>query len=713
MDNSAWLSLLPRLAHLYGVQTAYIDATQQRREASPASLLGVLQVLGAPLATLKDIPSALRQRRQELWQQVVEPVIVAWNGTPPPLRVRLPASATSSTLVAHLLEESGETHRWTWPPEALLTTHAAEVEGIRYIVKRFPLPVHLPWGYHRLTLEMPGQTVETLVISAPVQAFVPHHEEEHPAWGVFLPLYALHTRRGWGSGDYTALASLVQWVADLGGSVVATLPLLAAFLEEPCHPSPYSPISRLLWNEFYIDIASVPELHQCPEAQSLLASCPFQHQIETFRSAPLVDYRAQMLAKRQVLEALARWFLSHQHEVPERAASFSHFLQSHPWVADYARFRSVGEVQRTPWRAWPQHLKKGHIGEGDYARDIAFYYQYAQWLAHQQMEALAQKARERGVRLLLDFPLGVHPDGFDTWRERNLFAERASAGAPPDAFFSKGQNWGFPPLHPQRLRQQGYHYYIASLRHLLRYASILRIDHVMGLHRLFWIPQGLDPKDGVYVRYPAEEFYAILALESQRHQVVVVGEDLGTVPPEVRPAMTSHGLYRSYVFQYQLAPSPDQPLSPVPLRVIASLNTHDMPPFAAFWHGDDILDRRALGLLDDRGVAQEKAHRHALKDALITLLLREGWLRGNPNDPQAVLEACLALLAHSPAAFLVVNLEDLWLERRPQNVPGTTGERPNWQRKARYTFEEFTSMPQVVNILRHITLARPRAAHQP
>ncbi|MFN3974527.1 MAG: 4-alpha-glucanotransferase [Dehalococcoidia bacterium] len=707
MDSTGW-HLLPRLARLYGVQTAYTDAAQQRREASPTSLLAVLQALGAPLASLKDVPSALRQRRQELWRQMADPVIVAWNGTPLPLKVRLPASAASATLVAHLQDERGEVRRWEWPAQALLTTSAAQVEGVRYIVKHLPSPGSLPWGYHRLVLELPGQAVESLIISAPLKAFTPPPGEERPAWGVFLPLYALHTRRGWGSGDYAALAALAQWVADLGGSVVATLPLLATFLEEPCHPSPYAPVSRLLWNEFYIDIASIPELQHCPEAQSLLASPSFLRQIDAFSASPLVDYRALMGAKRQVLETLARWFQAHRQGIPQRATAFHRFLETHPWVDTYARFRAVYEKLRTPWQQWPSPLRTGQIVEGDYDPCRAFYYQYVQWLAHQQMDSVAQAARQRGIRLLLDFPLGVHPDGLDTWKERDLFVEGASTGAPPDAFFSKGQNWGFPPLHPQRLRQQGYRYYIASLRHLLSCAGILRVDHVMGLHRLFWIPKGMEAKEGVYVRYPAEEFYAILALESQRHRVVVVGEDLGTVPPEVRPAMACHALYRSFVLQFQLAPSPHQPLAPMPLQVVASLNTHDMPPFAAFWHGDDIEDRHALGLLDAAGVAREKAWRQTLKKALVTFLQREGWLTGNPNDPQRVLEACLALLAHSPAAFLIVNLEDLWLERQPQNVPGTTVERPNWRRKARYSLEEFIHLPPVVGTLRQIALARPR-----
>ncbi|MCS7206741.1 MAG: 4-alpha-glucanotransferase [Dehalococcoidia bacterium] len=710
MDRASTVALLHRLARLYGVQTAYTDASHHRRFASPEALLAVLRALGAPLATLNDLPSALRQRRQDLWRQTVEPVVVAWEGALPALRVRLPAAAEQATLVVHLATQSGMHHTWAWPLSALPTRQRAVVEGVPYVVKTLSLPVSLPWGYHRLTLEGPLGRAEGLVISAPLQAFTPP-PTDGPTWGVFLPLYALHTQDGWGAGDYTALRRLAEWVAHLGGSVVATLPLLALFLEDPCHPSPYSPISRLLWNEFYLDITAVPEVQTSSEARALLDT--LRREAHTGRSAPLVDYPAQMRAQRRVLEALARSFqTSLTHDTP-RARAFRQFLQTHPWVEAYARFRACGERLRTPWRAWPPPLRDGCASPPPDDLPSTFYHQYVQWLAHEQMDALAQQARQRGVRLLLDFPLGVHPDGFDTWWQRGVFVEGVSVGAPPDAFFSHGQNWAFPPMHPQHLRQQGYAYFRASLRHHLRCAGLVRIDHVMGFHRLFWIPAGMEAKEGVYVRYPAAEFYAILALESQWHRVVVVGEDLGTVPPEVRPAMARHGLLRSYVLPFHLTPTPARALARVPSRVVASLNTHDMPPFGAFWAGDDIRLRQALGLLDEVGAAREHRHRRTLKEALVSYLLRKGFLRGDPSDPLAVLEACLTFLAHSPAQFLVVNLEDLWLETQPQNIPGTTTQYPNWLRKARYSLDEFSRLPQVVNILDRVSRARPRPAQTP
>ncbi len=482
---------------------------------------------------------------------------------------------------------------------------------------------------------------------------------------------------------------------------------VAAFLGEPYEPSPYSPASRLFWNEFYLDLEGVPEFHRCPQAQDLASSDAVAREVRELRASRVVDYRRLMALKRRVLEAMARCLFS---QGGPRLEELRRFLREHPQVEDYARFRAVGEGLAAPWTRWPQRLREGRIGQGDYDEETAQLHLYAQWQAHQQVERLAGKARGAGHGLYLDLPLGVHPESYDVWRERGAFVQGVSAGAPPDSFFTKGQDWGFPPLHPEGLRRQGYRYFVAYLRHHLRHAGLLRIDHVMGFHRLFWVPQGLEPAQGVYVRYQPEEFYAILSLESHRHRAVVVGEDLGTVPGYVREAMGQHNVQRMYVVQYEVVPDSARVLRPVPPSSIASLNTHDMPTFAAFWQGLDIQDREALGLLDRAGVARERKARQAVGRALADYLRTLGWLKGSAGDTQAVLRACLYFLAASRARLVLVNLEDLWLETEPQNTPGTLTERVNWRRKARYTLEEFSKMPQVVEVLQEIDRIRRRAS---
>lgn len=694
---------LLELARLYGAQTAYYDVARRRRVASPEALVRVLQALGAPIAALGDVPAALRERRQALWRRGTEPVIMAWDGGPVRTEVRVPASDADGVVTCHLRRESGEASEWQVGLDDAPALRVEEVEGVRYVAKGLVVPGSLPLGLHRLTVQRGAQHWESAVIAAPGRTFGATHLGRANAWGVFLPLYALHSRRSWGAGDIADLEALVEWTASLNGQVVGTLPLLAQFLDVPFEPSPYAPVSRLFWNELYLDVTRLPEFERSTTAQALMASPAFQDEIGELRSRPYADYRRQMGAKRKVLQELATCLFQGPSE---RQAELRRYVAANPAAEDYARFRAACERQRVPWPSWPEPLRSGTLTPGDYDGEVYRYHLYVQWAMQEQLASLVERARGRGVQLYLDLPLGVHPHGYDVWRERAIFAHGVSAGAPPDSFFTKGQDWGFPPLHPERLRDQGYRYLVACLEHHLRLAGLLRVDHIMGLHRLFWVPNGMEPRDGVYVRYPAEELYAVLGLLSHRYRSAIVGEDLGTVPRYVRAAMGRHGVRRSYVLQYEVSPRPERALATPPRRSVAALNTHDMPLFAAFWRGRDIEDRRDLGLLDEEGVRESWAERHAIRQALARFLVHQGFLREATVDERDALRACLGYLAASPARTVLVNLEDLWLEEQPQNVPGTAAERPNWRRRARYGLEEFIAMADVVGVLRWIAKLR-------
>lgn len=703
-------ALLRQLASLFGVQTTYHDVTHCRRAASPEALFMTLRALGASVDSFHSVPNALRERRQALWKQYVEPVVVAWDGGPAELVVRVPADRTTGSLACHLMVETEDIRSWSCTVEELPTSEEVLIEGVRYVAKNLPLPGPLPWGYHRLTLEAYGGLFETMIISAPRKAYFSAEESSSRRWGVFLPLYALHSQRSWGGGDFSDLEALVKWTAGLGGGIVATLPLLAAFLDEPCDPSPYAPASRLFWNEMYIDVTRIPELKTCATAQALLESGEVQREIKTLHSSSLVDYRRQMGLKRKLLEELARYFFS---EARDRYALFQAFVEVCPRVEDYARFRAAGEQQQAPWPKWPERLRDGVLQDEDYDEDARRYHLYVQWVAEEQMKTLSEKIAASGVGLYLDLPLGVHPYSYDVWREHDAFALAVSGGAPPDVVFTKGQDWGFPPLHPEAIRQQRYRYYIAYLRHQLRHTDLLRIDHVMALHRLFWIPKGLEPREGVYVRYPAEELYAILSLESHRHRAEIVGENLGTVPGYVNSTMARHNVRQMYVVQYELTPGARRVLRPVPRGSVASLNTHDMPPFAAYWKCLDIEDRLTLGLLDSRGARIERKNRRSLQKTVEDFLARNGFLKAKAARARALLEACLVYLSTSQARVVLVNLEDLWLEREPQNVPGTAEQRPNWLRKARHSLERFCEMPGVLGTLREVNDGRKQGNRLP
>lgn len=694
---------LRRLAHLHGVQTAYYDTSGRRQFASPESLLATLRVLGVPLTRPDAAPAAVRERHQALWQRGLEPVTVVWDDTRPQVELRLAATQATGPVRCRLQDETDDVRQWDDNLDQLSTQQAVEVEGVPYVCKRLGLPAALPWGYYRFTCTTATQEYTAWIICAPKRAYASQQTTAQRQWGVFIPLYALHSERSWGAGDFADLEALMSWVGGLHGGVIATLPLLSAFLDQPCEPSPYSPASRLFWNELYIDVPHAPGFHNCPAAQSLVASPDFHNAIQTLREAPLVDYHRQMALKRQVLEVLAEHFFAapSQHQ-----AAFQAYLDTHPAAEDYARFRATGEHRRAPWPDWPARLRDGLLTSEDYEARAQRYHLYVQWVAHTQLRSLTEHGARAGVRLYLDLPLGVHAHSYDVWRHRDCFVPEATGGAPPDTVFTAGQNWGFAPLHPETIRSQGYGYFRAYLSHQLRHTGLLRIDHVMALHRLFWIPQGFEPRQGVYVRYAAEEFYAIVCLESHRHRVDIVGENLGTVPSYVNAAMARHRLQRMYVVQYELHPKAPRVLPPVPAQVVASINTHDMPPFAAYWQGLDLEDRRQRGLLDRDGLQRERRHLEELRSALGQFLHARGLLDAAAASEAALLSACLAYLSASPARVVLVNLEDLWLETESQNRPGTGPERPNWRRKTSYSLDELQHRPQVLAILRAVNRLR-------
>lgn len=693
---------LAALADHYGVSTSYYDVTGQLQNAGLEPLLHILGALGAPVDKPEQAQDALRQKQQQDARQPLEPVIIAWDGKLGELLLRLPTK-TQGALEAKLALETGESIVISAPVDYLTAVGETHIEGVAYTTRRIALPAGvLPAGYHRVSIEVAGQLAQSLVLAAPERAYQPP-DRKHLGWGVFAPLYALHSKRTLGAGDFTLLEELADWTAELGGGLVATLPLLAAFLDEPLEPGPYSPASRLFWNEFYLDVERIPELSACPAAKKLMESAAFIKERDELRGQKHVDYRRAMKLKRAILEELARMFFA---KPSPRLEAFRRFASAHPHLVDYARFRAVVERRKESWVHWPEPLRGGTIRPGDYDEENSFYHQYVQWLADEQLRALSSKARGAGLSFYLDLPLGANPSSYDVWRERDSFAVGMSAGAPPDPFFAKGQNWGFPPLHPQRLRLSGYRYVTSYLRHHLALASVLRLDHVMGLHRLFWIPVGMDAKTGIYVKYPAEEFYAVLNIESHKHQAILVGEDLGTVPAEVPPAMGRHNLHRMYVLQYALQPWADNAIQPASEGVAASVNTHDMPTFAAFWQGLDIEDRIQLGILDPGTAGEEHRQRQVLLGSLIQYLRNQGLLSHEIDCPR-VFRACLAHMARSPALMVLVGLEDLWGELEPQNVPGTWHERPNWRRRAAFGMEAIRRMPEVVDALRELTRRMP------
>jgi 4-alpha-glucanotransferase len=384
------------------------------------------------------------------------------------------------------------------------------------------------------------------------------------------------------------------------------------------------------------------------------------------------------------------------------AAELQAFMQERPEVASYARFRAQVEARGATWRSWPGREREGR--QGSDLDERARYHIFVQYMLHRQLSAFAGTSR---TALYLDLPVGVHGGGYDVWRYREQFSIGASVGAPPDQLFEGGQNWGFPPLHPQHSRADGHAYFAACLRNHLQYAKVLRIDHVMGLHRLFWIPDGADTRSGVYVRYPSEELIAVLSIEAHRAGARIVGENLGTVPAEVNEAMQRHRIMGMFVGQFAFTGKASAPLPRAGKGTLASLNTHDTPTFAGSLTGRDIDERERMGLLDKPAADKERAGRARLGKVLASYARRQGILKGKLHA--RALEALLRDLARSQAEIVLVNLEDLWLETEPQNIPGVTDGYPNWRRQSALNLEQITRSRSIAALLRELVALRTAA----
>lgn len=644
------------LATRFGVQIAYRSVrTGKPVHARPATLVAVLRALGAELERAADAPAALRAHEARP-APVMPPTVVAWDGALPDLSVRLPRGAGVGRVGYELSLEDGGVLRGSLGRSS----------------RRIRIRDALPSGGHRLRVAWRGGECVTHVLAAPRRWDARGNGERR--WGVFLPLYAARGEGDWGTGTLTELRDLMEWTATRRGSVVSTLPLFAAFDDDRFDPSPYAPVSRLFWNEFYLDPAAMDEFHASPEAKRILAEN--RDRLEALRRSPRVDWQNAMELRRRVLAVLCEEDHRRHGGVPPGLRAFA---RTEPDLDAYAGFRAAGDEAEARYHRW------------------------VQWRFEGTLRRIAEESRRLGVGLYLDLPLGVHGAGFDPWRWPDRFARGVAGGAPPDHYSAKGQDWGFPPLHPARVREDGHRYFRSCLARLARHAAVLRLDHVMSLHRLWWVPAGAEASEGAYVRYPAEELHAAACLEASRAGIAVVGEDLGTVPAEVRADLRRHGWHRTWAVQRALTSDPARAFSGIPTHAAASFNTHDHPTFAGWWEGTDLDDRARLGFLDGSGLRRERARRDRARKALIRCV---GDGRAGPIRPALWFRRALPVLGASRADWVLVNLEDLWGERRPQNVPGTTTERPNWRRRATRTMEQITRSVVVRDTLESLDAAR-------
>jgi len=529
----------------------------------------------------------------------------------------------------------------------------------------------------------------------------PWHPADHPAapavprscWGFTVQLYSVRSRLSWGHGDLRDLADLAAWSAGaLGAGFVLINPLHAAEPVPPLSPSPYLPMSRRFLSPLYLRVEDIPEYPLLPpEQRQQIAALAAPLRARNSTSA-LIDRDAVWTAKRAALDAIRRVPLS-----PARQASLDEFkIRQGPALQDWGTWCAIAEVHGPDYRSWPRYLRDPRSAEvatarGELIRHAEFHV-WVQWLVAQQIAAASRAAREAGMQIgvMHDLAVGAHPGGADAWAGQDVYVRGVSVGAPPDGFNQRGQDWTLPPFHPGHLAAQGYQPLADLIAANLGATAVgvaaqpshvgLRIDHVMGLSRLWWIPAGMSPDQGAYVRYDHKAMLGVVATQAARASAVVVGEDLGTVEPWLRDALAAHGVLGTAMLWFEVG-AHGAPLPPQRWRrgVLATVSTHDMPPAAAFLTGEQVTERALLGLLT-RPEREERAESDRLVASWLRALAREGLLAADRRpDPDEFTAALYGYLARTPALLVGVSLAEAVGERRAQNIPGTTTEYPNWR----------------------------------
>ncbi|WP_407666219.1 4-alpha-glucanotransferase [Mycobacterium pinniadriaticum] len=664
---------LSELARRFGVATEFHDWTGRLVAVEEATLVAVLAALGVEAGTEEGRAAALSALADRYWSRSLPPTIVGRLGSETSFWVHV-----SHGDPAHVWVRLEDGTVRTGVQQADNFTPPFELNGRLVGEATFVLPADLPLGYHRVHLRSGGQECSTALIVTPAWLGLPSRLGARRTWGLATQIYSVRSKNSWGVGDLADLADLAVWAgARHGAGYVLVNPLHAAAPTRPMEPSPYLPTSRRFTNPLYLRVEAVPEF----------AYLPKRGRVWKLRTAiqaragkvDTIDRDAAWAAKRVALKAIYR--------VPRSAGrqlAFDAFKEREGRALDdFATWSALAEKFGGDWHTWPEALR--HPRNPEVAEFVARhgtavdFHRWLQWQLDDQLAAAQSQAVRTGMALgiMHDLAVGVHPDGADAWALQDVLARGVAAGAPPDEFNQLGQNWSQPPWRPDQLEELGYQPFRTLIAAILRHAGGVRIDHIIGLFRMWWIPEGASPTKGTYVRYNHEAMIGIVALEAHRAGAVVVGEDLGTVEPWVRDYLRARGLLGTSILWFEHEGG--RPLEAERWRelCLSSVTTHDLPPTPGYLAGEHVRLRDELGLLT-RPAHDELADDHAEQAAWMAELRRVGLLGVSADEEQVIL-GLYRYLARTPSRLLALALTDAVGDRRTQNQPGTTNEHPNWR----------------------------------
>lgn len=703
------MTALERLAKHAGLEAAYYDIYGNYHEVNAAVQLRLLSHMGFAVASDEEVEASAQTLEKRPWLELLYNVYVLSDSDMPAIEINAAANAGKDALLGwRIEEEAGLQHSGELPLSRLEIVGSKEIDGELMTRYRMQLPNYLPLGYHQLQVALSGeqaQRAKSTVIITPQRCYgVADACEAKRPWGVAAQLYSLRDKHNWGMGDYTDIAHLARAAAAEGASLLGLNPLHAAFTGHGHHISPYSPASRSFLHVGYIDVTAVHELPDCEAAQALLQTESFQHQLDLARDTDAIDYAAVWWCKLPVLQLLHKHFATYHRDADtERGAAYRRFCatggealrRQAVFDALFAHFREK-DINSFGWSSWPIEYQRAQndavarFAESHY--ESMDFWRYLQWIAHEQLSSAAEATQQAGMGLglYLDLAVGCDGNGADVWADNDCFVPGVSIGAPPDKLSPAGQVWGLSPYNPVALRQNAYRPFIQSLRASMQYAGALRIDHVLGLMRQFWVLEGEHANQGVYVNQPLDELLKIVALESQRAKCVVIGEALGTVPEGLEDKLAAVGMLSYKVLYFERWPEGlFKRADTYPAEALVTVSTHDLPPLAGWWQARELDHMAKLGHFHSAEAEQHEREQRAYdRQRLIDALVDAGTLPHEHGiDPQQtqlderVLVAAQAFLAKTASSLLAVPVEDLLGLADQVNLPGTVDEHPNWRQR--------------------------------
>ncbi len=722
--SSSHEDALHRAAAEWGVEREFWDIFGAHHISSASTESKILASLGVDVSSRETLDKARKQKFEQQAACLVPGTSVI-SEQENAFEISLFSGEIPSVQI-ELIREDGSDIVYTPHKSCFVPLRCLELDDQQWTVYQVPLPDSTPLGYHTIQISINGRWQKNAqVVICPEKAYLPEHLKDGARTaGIAVTLWGLRSKRNWGCGDFTDLHSLVDWVVDdAKGNFIALNPLHIIHNRFPYNTSPYLPLSIFYKNFIYLDLEQLPEFKASAAAQHLLQCAETNGEIEQLRNSEFVEYERVALLKMKFLRMLYQQFQNGSEDSARTKAYQNFCWQEGELLEKLALYCALNEVlhqqdgTRWTWRDWPAEYQNPGSQEcrefAEQHRNLLDFYKYIQFLIEEQLGAAQQYAKQRGMTIGLYHDLALATDncGSDLWAYRNSYVTGCRVGSPPDAFAPNGQDWAFPPPNTVTHRENGYELFRASIQKIVQHGGALRIDHVMRLFRLFWIPDGTSAANGVYVKDNVIDLLRILALESVRSQNIIVGEDLGTVTDEMRATLAQFGVlsYRLFYFEKRKDDS-FKSSSEYPFQALVSSTTHDLPTIAGFWTFRDIEARRSAGLVDENGYRSQIQDRKREKQRMLDVLHAEQLLpRDYPRHAENLADldgplhnAIIGFLAQTPSVLLLLNQEDLTKETEQQNLPGSTAEYPNWSRKMKIPLENLpTSAAGYAAMFRH------------